>query len=132
MFGRLLGALLGFAVGRVFGAILGFLMGWWFDALANERAQAHRADKAQRAEKTAKNAKSVRTIDEIYTFFDVSPADTDRVIKKAYHRKMKACHPDRVASQGEAARQAAKEASQEVQDLYEKLMRHRAQNGAGQ
>lgn len=124
MFGRLLGTLLGFAAGRILGAILGFLLGYWIDRIANERGQSHRQNSAQG------KASARFTEAEIYQFFGVSPQVSDRELKKAYHQKMKLCHPDRLPKDASAERkEQAKQAAQEVQALYDRIRQQRRQKG---
>lgn len=127
MFGRLLGTLLGFAAGRILGAILGFLLGYWIDTVANERGQRHREEKEQ-GKSSARFSES-----EMYQFFGVSPKVNDRELKKAYHQKMKICHPDRLPNDASAERkEQAKQAAQEVQELYDRIRKLRRQKGVGE
>ncbi|WP_194757075.1 J domain-containing protein [Aliidiomarina indica] len=127
MFGRLLGTLLGFAAGRILGAVLGFLLGYWVDMIANERGQSARQQGSKH-----KPSSHYREAD-IYEFFGVSSGVSDRELKKAYHQKMKQCHPDRLPSDAsKELKEKAKQAAQEVQDLYDRLRKLRRQKGTGE
>jgi DnaJ like chaperone protein len=63
--------------------------------------------------------------DSAYIILQISKEASDEEVKKAYKRMCIKYHPDKVASLGEQAQQAAKEKFQEINSAYEKIKKER-------
>jgi DnaJ like chaperone protein len=63
--------------------------------------------------------------DSAYIILQISKEASDEEVKKAYKRMCIKYHPDKVASLGEQAQQAAKEKFQEINNAYEKIKKER-------
>ena len=63
--------------------------------------------------------------DSAYIILQISKDASDEEVKKAYKRMCIKYHPDKVASLGEQAQQAAKEKFQEINNAYEKIKKER-------
>lgn len=63
--------------------------------------------------------------DSAYIILQISKEASDEEVKKAYKRMCIKYHPDKVASLGEQAQQAAKEKFQEITNAYEKIKKER-------
>ena len=60
-----------------------------------------------------------------YEVLGVNKGASESEIKSAYRKMAKKYHPDKVASLGEQAQQAAKEKFQEINNAYEKIKKER-------
>jgi DnaJ like chaperone protein len=63
--------------------------------------------------------------DSAYIILQITKEASDEEVKKAYKRMCIKYHPDKVASLGEQAQQAAKEKFQEINNAYEKIKKER-------
>jgi len=68
-----------------------------------------------------------QSIDDAYRILGVSATDDDKVIKRAYRKRMAEHHPDKLVSKGlpEQAMEIAKKKAQDIQSAYELIKQKR-------
>ena len=128
---RLIFAIIGWRIGGGKGLILGFLLGWLFDSMYRRPTIhftfRHGTDDFtgyQKQERSWQPYVDV-TLQEAYRTLDVSETATDEEVRQAYRQLALRYHPDRVASQGEAAREAAQKKFREVTEARDIIFRAR-------
>ena len=128
---RLIFAIIGWRIGGGKGLILGFLLGWLFDSMYRRPTihfTFHRDSDDftgyQKQERDWQPYVDV-TLQEAYRTLDVSETATDEEVRQAYRQLALRYHPDRVASQGEAAREAAQKKFREVTEARDIIFRAR-------
>lgn len=125
-----LGALIGYNMAGGRGAIFGFLLGWLIDSMYS-RPKVHFTfysgedfNRYQRQQQTYQPYVDV-TLREAYATLGISETATDDEVRQAYRQMALKYHPDRVASQGEAAREAAEKKFQQIGEAKEVIFRSR-------
>lgn len=128
---RLIFAIIGWRIGGGKGLIFGFLLGWLFDSMYrryNIRFTFHRDSDDfsgyQKQERDWQPYVDV-TLQEAYRTLDVSETATDDEVRQAYRQMALRYHPDRVESQGAAAKEAAKKKFREVKEARDTIFRAR-------
>ncbi|MBR1499974.1 MAG: J domain-containing protein [Bacteroidaceae bacterium] len=115
------------------GFLFGFLLGWLIDSMfgrSSVRFTFRRtaaddfADSQQQQQQTWHPYVDV-TLQEAYRTLGIPSTATDEQVRQAYRQLALRYHPDRVASQGEAARQAAEENFQRITEARDIIMRAR-------
>ncbi len=128
---RLIFAIIGWRIGGGKGLILGFLLGWLFDSMYRRPTIhftfRHGTDDFtgyQKQERSWQPYVDV-TLQEAYRTLGISETATDDEVRQAYRQLALRYHPDRVASQGEAAREAAEKRFREVTEARDIIFRAR-------
>jgi DnaJ-class molecular chaperone len=104
-YGKILGALLGFALMRhPFGLLIGGLLGHALDSGWLQRR------------------KTTASLDADYHQLGVSPEASDIEIEQAWRRLMATHHPDRVVGETEAVRAQAEERARAINTAYDRIM----------
>ncbi len=107
-YGKVLGALLGFALMRhPFGLLVGALLGHAFDAGWLRRPPRDRA------------------LESAYAILECSPGDSVETLDAAYRRLMARHHPDRVVDAAEEVRAQAEERARAINAAYDTILRAR-------
>ena len=115
------------------GFLFGFLLGWLIDSMFGRSAVRFTfrrtaaddfADSQQQQQQTWHPYVDV-TLQEAYRTLGIPSTATDEQVRQAYRQLALRYHPDRVASQGEAARQAAEESFQRITEARDIIMRAR-------
>lgn len=107
-YGKVLGALLGFALMRhPFGLLVGALLGHAFDAGWLRRPPRDRA------------------LEAAYATLESSPEDSAEALDAAYRRLMSKYHPDRVIDASEEIRALAEERTRAINAAYDAILRAR-------
>ncbi len=128
---RLIFAIIGWRIGGGKGLILGFLLGWLFDSMYRRPTIhftfRHGTDDFSGYQKQERDWQPYVdvTLQEAYRTLDVSETATDEEVRQAYRQLALRYHPDRVASQGEAAREAAEKRFREVTEARDIIFRAR-------
>ncbi len=128
---RLIFAIIGWRIGGGKGLILGFLLGWLFDSMYRRPTIhftfRHGTDDFTGYQKQERDWQPYVdvTLQEAYRTLDVSETATDEEVRQAYRQLALRYHPDRVASQGEAAREAAQKKFREVTEARDIIFRAR-------
>ena len=128
---RLIFAIIGWRIGGGKGLILGFLLGWLFDSMYRRPTRhftfRHGTDDFSGYQKQERDWQPYVdvTLQEAYRTLDVSETATDEEVRQAYRQLALRYHPDRVASQGEAAREAAEKRFREVTEARDIIFRAR-------
>ncbi|MBQ7527322.1 MAG: DnaJ domain-containing protein [Bacteroidaceae bacterium] len=128
---RLIFAIIGWRIGGGKGLILGFLLGWLFDSMYRRPTIhftfRHGTDDFSGYQKQERDWQPYVdvTLQEAYRTLDVSETATDEEVRQAYRQLALRYHPDRVASQGEAAREAAQKKFREVTEARDIIFRAR-------
>ena len=128
---RLIFAIIGWRIGGGKGLILGFLLGWLFDSMYRRPTIhftfRHGTDDFSGYQKQERDWQPYVdvTLQEAYRTLDVSETATDEEVRQAYRQIALRYHPDRVASQGEAAREAAEKRFREVTEARDIIFRAR-------
>lgn len=126
---------IGFRVAGGRGAFWGFLLGSLIDSMISPPTIKFRvytnysnADRQQ----WGSGAGSARPytyidpqLDEAYRILEITEAATDDEVRQAYRRMALKYHPDRLASQGEEARQAAEKAFQQINQAKDRIFKAR-------
>ena len=128
---RLIFAIIGWRIGGGKGLIFGFLLGWLFDSMYRRPTIhftfRHGTDDFSGYQKQERDWQPYVdvTLQEAYRTLDVSETATDEEVRQAYRQLALRYHPDRVASQGEAAREAAQKKFREVTEARDIIFRAR-------
>ena len=128
---RLIFAIIGWRIGGGKGLILGFLLGWLFDSMYRRPTIhftfRHGTDDFSGYQKQERDWQPYVdvTLQEAYRTLDVSETATDEEVRQAYRQLALRYHPDRVAAQGEAAREAAQKKFREVTEARDIIFRAR-------
>ncbi len=128
---RLIFAIIGWRIGGGKGLIFGFLLGWLFDSMYRRPTIhftfRHGTDDFTGYQKQERDWQPYVdvTLQEAYRTLDVSETATDEEVRQAYRQLALRYHPDRVASQGEAAREAAQKKFREVTEARDIIFRAR-------
>ena len=128
---RLIFAIIGWRIGGGKGLILGFLLGWLFDSMYRRPTIhftfRHGTDDFTGYQKQERDWQPYVdvTLQEAYRTLGISETATDEEVRQAYRQLALRYHPDRVASQGEAAREAAEKRFREVTEARDIIFRAR-------
>ena len=128
---RLIFAIIGWRIGGGKGLILGFLLGWLFDSMYRRPTIhftfRHGTDDFSGYQKQERDWQPYVdvTLQEAYRTLGISETATDEEVRQAYRQLALRYHPDRVASQGEAAREAAEKRFREVTEARDIIFRAR-------
>lgn len=128
---RLIFAIIGWRIGGGKGLILGFLLGWLFDSMYRRPTIhftfRHGTDDFTGYQKQERDWQPYVdvTLQEAYRTLGISETATDDEVRQAYRQLALLYHPDRVASQGEAAREAAQKKFREVTEARDIIFRAR-------
>lgn len=113
------------------GFLCGFLLGWLVDSMFGHptvrftfRRTAADDFSGSRQQQTWHPYVDV-TLQEAYRTLGIPSTATDEQVRQAYRQLALRYHPDRVASQGEAARHAAEENFQRITEARDIIMRAR-------
>ena len=128
---RLIFAIIGWRIGGGKVLILGFLLGWLFDSMYRRPTIhftfRHGTDDFTGYQKQERDWQPYVdvTLQEAYRTLGISETATDEEVRQAYRQLALRYHPDRVASQGEAAREAAEKRFREVTEARDIIFRAR-------
>ena len=114
------------------GFLFGFLIGWLIDSMYRRptisftfrHGTADDFTGYQKQERTWQPYVDV-TLQEAYRTLGLSETATDEEVRQAYRQMALRYHPDRVAAQGDAARQAAEKKFQEITEARDIIFRVR-------
>lgn len=114
------------------GFLFGFLLGWLIDSMYRRpvihftfrRTTDDDFSGYQKQEKTWQPYVDV-TLQEAYRTLGISETATDEEVRQAYRKMALRYHPDRVETQGEAARQEAEKKFREITEARDIIMRAR-------
>jgi len=114
------------------GFLFGFLLGWLIDSMYR-RPTVHFTFQHGKADDFTGYQKQERawqpyvdvTLQEAYRTLGVSETATDEEVRQAYRQMALRYHPDRVSSQGDAARQRAEKKFQEITEARDIIFRAR-------
>ena len=129
---KIIFAIIGWRLGGGRGLLFGFLLGWLIDSMYRRPVIhftfRHSTDDDftgyQKQEKTWEPYVDV-TLQEAYRTLGISETATDDEVRQAYRQMALRYHPDRVAAQGEAAREAAEKKFREVTEARDIIFRAR-------
>ena len=129
---KIIFAIIGWRLGGGRGLLFGFLLGWLIDSMYRRPVIhftfRHSTDDDftgyQKQEKTWEPYVDV-TLQEAYRTLDISETATDEEVRQAYRKMALRYHPDRVETQGEAARQEAEKKFREITEARDIIMRAR-------
>ena len=129
---KFLFAIIGWRLGRGWGLFFGLLLGWLLDSMY-QRPTIHFTFRQGRADDFSGYQKNERTwqpyvdvtLQEAYRTLGLSQTATDDEVRQAYRQMALRYHPDRVAAQGEAAREAAEKKFREVTEARDIIFRAR-------
>lgn len=128
---RIIFAIIGWRIGGGRGLIIGFLLGWLLDSMYR-RPTIHftfqrdsddfsNYDKQERGWQPYVDV----TLQEAYRTLGISETATDDEVRQAYRELALRYHPDRVESQGNAAREQAEKKFREITEARDIIMRAR-------
>ena len=144
-------AIIGYRLAGGKGFILGFLVGWYIDSLINrptihftfrrgpmDGGGGYQRDEYYRQQTGGwQQAGGQQTggwqpyrnvaLEQAYQTLGIPSTATDDEVRQAYRRLALQFHPDRVAAQGEAARQQAEKKFQEITQARDIIMQSRGQ-----
>ena len=129
---KIIFAIIGWRLGGGRGLLFGFLLGWLIDSMYRRPVIhftfRHSTDDDftgyQKQEKTWEPYVDV-TLQEAYRTLGISETATDEEVRQAYRKMALRYHPDRVETQGEAARQEAEKKFREITEARDIIMRAR-------
>ena len=129
---KFLFAVIGWRLGRGWGLFFGLLLGWLLDSMYRrptihftfQRGPADDFSGYQKDEHKWQPYVDV-TLQEAYRTLGLRETATDDEVRQAYRELALRYHPDRVASQGEAAREAAEKKFREVTEARDIIFRSR-------
>ncbi len=126
---RLIFALIGWRMGGGRGLILGFLIGWLLDSMYRRPTihftyQRTSDNDNQGGGQTWQPYVDV-TLQEAYRTLGIPETATDDEVRQAYRELALRYHPDRVESQGEAAKEEAEKKFREVTEARDIIFRAR-------
>jgi len=129
---KIIFAIIGWRLGGGRGLLFGFLLGWLIDSMYRRPVIhftfRHSTDDDftgyQKQEKTWEPYVDV-TLQEAYRTLGISETATDEEVRQAYRKMALRYHPDRVETQGEAARQEAEKRFREITEARDIIMRAR-------
>lgn len=126
---------IGFRIAGGRGAFWGFLLGSLIDSMIspptikfriyNNFSNANQQQWGRGAGPTGSYTYFDTQLDEAYRTLGISESASDDEVRQAYRRMALKYHPDRIASQGEAARQAAEKAFQQINQAKERIFKAR-------
>ena len=128
---RLIFAIIGWRIGGGRGLILGFLLGWLLDSMYRRPTIhftfQHGTDDFSGYDKQERGWQPYVdvTLQEAYRTLGIRESATDEEVRQAYRELALRYHPDRVASQGEAAREQAEKKFREVTEARDIIFRAR-------
>lgn len=125
-------AIIGWRLGGGRGLVFGFLLGWLIDSMYRrpvihftyQRGSSDDFSGYQKDEHKWQPYVDV-TLQEAYRTLGLSETATDDEVRQAYRELALRYHPDRVASQEEAAREAAEKKFREVTEARDIIFRSR-------
>lgn len=127
---RFLFSIIGWRIGRGWGLFFGFMLGAFLDSTFRRPTirftyrSTTTNDGYQRDEHAWQPYVDV-TLQEAYRTLGISETATDDEVRQAYRQMALRYHPDRVAAQGEAAREAAEKKFREVTEARDIIFRAR-------
>ena len=129
---KFLFAVIGWRLGRGWGLFFGLLLGWLLDSMYRRptihftfrRGPEDDFSGYQKDEHKWQPYVDV-TLQEAYRTLGLRETATDDEVRQAYRELALRYHPDRVASQGEAAREAAEKKFREVTEARDIIFRSR-------
>ena len=111
---------------------MGFLLGAFIDSLIsppNIRFRVYNSTGPREWERASGDAGPYTyynpQLDEAYRILQVPDTATDDEVRQAYRRMALRYHPDRIASQGEEARQAAEHTLQQINQARDIIFKER-------
>ena len=124
--------IIGYAIAGGKGFIWGLLLGWLFDSMYR-RPTIHFTYRDNTSDDFSGYQKQERqwqpyvdvTLQEAYRTLGIPETATDDQVRQAYRELALRYHPDRVASQGEAAREQAEKRFREVTEARDIIFRAR-------
>ena len=124
--------IIGYSIAGGRGFIWGFLLGWLFDSMYR-RPTIHFTYRDNTSDDFSGYQKQERqwqpyvdvTLQEAYRTLGIPETATDDQVRQAYRELALRYHPDRVASQGEAAREQAEKRFREVTEARDVIFRAR-------
>lgn len=128
---RLIFAIIGWRIGGGKGLILGFLLGWLFDSMYRRPTIhftfQHGTDDFSGYDKQERGWQPYVdvTLQEAYRTLGIPETATDEEVRQAYRELALRYHPDRVESQGEAAREEAEKKFREITEARDIIFRAR-------
>jgi DnaJ-domain-containing protein 1 len=128
---RLIFAIIGWRIGGGRGLILGFLLGWLLDSMYRRPTIhftfQHGTDDFSGYNKQERGWQPYVdvTLQEAYRTLGIRETATDDEVRQAYRELALRYHPDRVASQGEAAKEEAEKKFREVTEARDIIFRAR-------
>ena len=125
-------AIIGWRLGRGWGLLFGFLFGSYIDSLFR-RPTIHFTFRRSNADDFFGYQKDTKawqpyvdvTLQEAYRTLGIRETATDDEVRQAYRELALRYHPDRVASQGEAARAEAEKKFREITEARDIIFRAR-------
>lgn len=128
---RIIFAIIGWRIGGGRGLIFGFLLGWLLDSMYRRPTIhftfQHGSDDFSNYDKQERGWQPYVdvTLQEAYRTLGISETATDDEVRQAYRELALRYHPDRVESQGEAAREQAEKKFREITEARDIIMRAR-------
>lgn len=128
---RIIFAIIGWRIGGGRGLIFGFLLGWLLDSMYRRPTIhftfQHDSDNFSNYDKQERGWQPYVdvTLQEAYRTLGISESATDDEVRQAYRELALRYHPDRVESQGEAAREQAEKKFREITEARDIIMRAR-------
>lgn len=128
---KLIFAIIGWRMGGGRGLILGFLLGWLLDSMYRRPTIhftfQHGTDDFSGYNKQERGWQPYVdvTLQEAYRTLGIRETATDDEVRQAYRELALRYHPDRVASQGEAAKEEAEKKFREVTEARDIIFRAR-------
>ena len=130
---KVLFAIIGWRLGRGWGLFFGFLLGSLIDSMYRrptihftfQRGSAGDFTGYQRRQQQTWQPYVDVTLQEAYRTLGIRETATDEEVRQAYRQLALRYHPDRVSSQGEAAREEAEKKFREVTEARDIIMKAR-------
>ena len=130
---KFLFAIIGWRLGRGWGLFFGFLLGSLIDSMYRrptihftfQRGSADDFAGYQRRQQQTWEPYVDVTLQEAYRTLGIRETATDEEVRQAYRQLALRYHPDRVSSQGEAAREEAEKKFREVTEARDIIMKAR-------
>lgn len=130
---KFLFAIIGWRLGRGWGLFFGFLLGSLIDSMYRrptihftfQRGSADDFTSYQRRQQQTWEPYVDVTLQEAYRTLGIRETATDEEVRQAYRQLALRYHPDRVSSQGEAAREEAEKKFREVTEARDIIMKAR-------
>ena len=130
---KVLFAIIGWRLGRGWGLFFGFLLGSLIDSMFSrptihftfQRGSAGDFTGYQRRQQQTWQPYVDVTLQEAYRTLGIRETATDEEVRQAYRQLALRYHPDRVSSQGEAAREEAEKKFREVTEARDIIMKAR-------